>query len=93
MYNKKIETLPLAKLRKVQSKLLKSLISRLYKRDPFYKKLFDELGIQPGDISGESTHPVVRLGSRRLLDIRKMILLYSTRLLRDRWFVQELGRE
>ncbi|MEL6821105.1 MAG: AMP-binding protein [Calditrichota bacterium] len=52
MYNKKIETLPLAKLRKVQSKLLKSLISRLYKRVPFYKKLFDELGIQPGDISG-----------------------------------------
>jgi len=52
MYNKKIETLPLAKLRKLQNKLLKSLLNRLYKRVPFYKSLFDELGIQLGDING-----------------------------------------
>lgn len=45
MYNKEIETLPLVKLRKLQSERLVNLVNRVYKTVPFYKNLFDEAGV------------------------------------------------
>jgi len=45
MYNKEIETLPLVKLRKLQSERLVKLVKRVYKTVPFYKNLFDEAGV------------------------------------------------
>lgn len=45
MYNKKIETLPLDKLRNLQSERLQDMLQRQYKNVPFYKKQFDEAGI------------------------------------------------
>lgn len=50
MYNKEIETLPLAKLRKLQNERLIKLVERLYKQVPFYKRQFDEAGLKPSDI-------------------------------------------
>ena len=50
MYNKNIETLPLNELRKVQNDRLVALVNRVYKTVPFYKKQFDEMGLQPDDI-------------------------------------------
>jgi len=45
MFNKEIETLPLEKLRKLQSERLVSLVNRVYKNVPFYKNQFDEKGV------------------------------------------------
>ena len=51
-YNEDIETLPLDQLRKLQDERLVKLVHRLYTQIPFYKKLFDEKGIQPTSIKG-----------------------------------------
>ncbi len=50
-YEKEIETLPLEKLRELQTKRLKDLAKYCYNRQPFYKKKFDELGVKPDDIN------------------------------------------
>ncbi len=52
MYNEKMETLPLEKLRALQNTRLTDLLQRLYHKVPFYKKQFDEKGIRPEDIKG-----------------------------------------
>jgi len=52
MYNKEIETLPLAKLRKLQNERLSLMLQRIYAKVPFYKKRFSELGLKPADIKG-----------------------------------------
>ena len=45
MFNKEIESLPLKKLRDLQSERLVSMLQRQYENVPFYKKQFDEAGI------------------------------------------------
>ncbi|WP_394746927.1 phenylacetate--CoA ligase family protein [Spongiimicrobium salis] len=50
MYNTAIETLPLEALRTLQSKRLTTLIHRVYRDVPFYKKQLDSAGIHPSDI-------------------------------------------
>lgn len=52
MYNKEMETLPLDKMRKLQSERLRKLVKRVYKKVPFYKRQLDQAGIQPSDIKG-----------------------------------------
>lgn len=52
MYNKEIETLPLAKLRNLQNERLSLMLQRIYTKVPFYKKKFAELGLKPTDIKG-----------------------------------------
>lgn len=49
-WNKKIETLPLEEIRKVQFRKLKKQMNYIYKNSEFYKKRFKEVGIEPGDI-------------------------------------------
>ncbi|WP_420848187.1 phenylacetate--CoA ligase family protein [Natranaerofaba carboxydovora] len=39
-------------LKKLQSKRLRNVVYRVYNNVPYYRKLFDERGIEPGDIKG-----------------------------------------
>lgn len=52
IYNRAMETLPLEQLRKLQSERLVQLVQRVYSDVPFYRHLFDEAGLEPGDIRG-----------------------------------------
>ncbi|MEO1450855.1 MAG: AMP-binding protein [Bacteroidota bacterium] len=52
MYNKQIESLPRAELRALQNARLTALVARLYQTVPFYRKQFEDEGLQPGDIKG-----------------------------------------
>ena len=52
VFNPEIETMPLAKLRKLQNERLRDLVAYLYNRVPFYKKQFDERNINPASIKG-----------------------------------------
>lgn len=45
MYNKEIESLPIEKLRSLQSERLQAMLHRQYTKVPFYKKQYDEAGI------------------------------------------------
>lgn len=57
-YNK-IETASIDELRHLQNTRLTSLVSRLYKTVPFYKKQFDEINLSPDDIkSVEELHKI-----------------------------------
>ncbi|MBR9921091.1 MAG: AMP-binding protein [Bacteroidetes bacterium] len=50
LYKPSIETMPLEKLRALQSQRLTDLVERLYKTVPFYKAQFDAIRLEPGDI-------------------------------------------
>ncbi len=50
MYDAKIEQLPLEELRALQNKRLSALVKRLYQSVPFYKKQFDQIGLQAENI-------------------------------------------
>ena len=50
LYNKRIETMPLEQLRLLQSERLVALVARLYKNVPFYRKQFEKIGLEPGDV-------------------------------------------
>ena len=50
MYNKEIESFPIDKLRRLQSERLQAMLRRQYTHVPFYKKTFDEAGIDITDI-------------------------------------------
>ncbi|MEM8888544.1 MAG: AMP-binding protein [Bacteroidota bacterium] len=50
MYNPKIEKMPLAELRALQNARLSALVDRVYREVPFYKKKFEEMGLEAGDI-------------------------------------------
>jgi phenylacetate-CoA ligase len=49
-WNERIETLPVEEIRKIQFKKLKKQMKYIYNHSDFYKKKFDHLGIQPGEI-------------------------------------------
>lgn len=65
MYNKELESLPLEKLRDLQSERLQKMIKRQYEYVPFYKKMFDEAGIDIYKI-------------RRIEDIHRLPFTYKT---------------
>ncbi|MBB4119739.1 phenylacetate-CoA ligase [Mesonia hippocampi] len=71
MYNKKIETLPIDELRKLQSERLIKQVNTLYKKVPFYQKAFQKHNIEPADI-------------RSIEDIHKLPFTYKTDL-RDQY--------
>ncbi len=50
-FNPDIETLPLDKLRLLQTERLKKLVAYVYQNVPFYKQQLDASGIRPSDIS------------------------------------------
>ncbi|MGI5875808.1 MAG: phenylacetate--CoA ligase family protein [Dethiobacteria bacterium] len=50
MWNPKIEAMPREELEKLQFLRLKETLERVYQLVPYYKKIFTEKGIEPGDI-------------------------------------------
>ncbi len=50
IYNPEAETMPLDKLRALQSERLIETVKRVYEKVPAYKKKFDEAGVKPEDI-------------------------------------------
>ena len=52
LFQPDIETMPLDKLRQLQSERLRRLVAYVYERVPFYKKQLDEHGVKPSDIKG-----------------------------------------
>lgn len=50
IYNIEAETMPVEKLRELQSKRLADTVRRVYENVPFYRKKFDDAGISPSDI-------------------------------------------
>lgn len=50
MFNPSLEKLPLETLRKLQGERLALQAKRVYEYVPFYRKQFDKIGLQPGDI-------------------------------------------
>lgn len=50
IWNEELETLPREELGALQLKRLRATADRVYATVPFYKKKFDEAGIQPADI-------------------------------------------
>ena len=47
MWDSKNESMPLSKLKEVQLKRLKKLVDRVYTKNKYYKKKFDETKIKP----------------------------------------------
>ncbi|MEF8848388.1 MAG: phenylacetate--CoA ligase [Candidatus Thermoplasmatota archaeon] len=50
LWNKKVESMPLKELRKLQLKRLKEQVKRVYKKNKFYRKKFDDVDLKPDDI-------------------------------------------
>ncbi|WP_367390789.1 phenylacetate--CoA ligase family protein [Lewinella sp. LCG006] len=67
-YNPSVETLPLGKLRQLQSERLRIQVNRLYEKVPFYRQQFIAAGILPGDIKG--IEDLARLPFTRKNDLR-----------------------
>lgn len=68
LYNPSVETLPLGKLRQLQSERLRIQVNRLYEKVPFYRQQFIAAGILPGDIKG--IEDLARLPFTRKNDLR-----------------------
>ena len=49
-WNETIETMDTERLRALQDERLREQVRYTYDRVPFYKKMFDDAGAQPGDI-------------------------------------------
>jgi len=67
-FNKEIETLPLLKLRQLQSERLQKLVAYVYEKIPFYRRQLDKLGITPSSI--KSIDELNRLPFTRKEDLR-----------------------
>ena len=49
-WNPILETLPIKKLRALQFKKFKRIVEWAYNNSPFYRKLYKDAGLEPGDI-------------------------------------------
>src|SRR5437667_11501665 len=49
-FNEELETLSKAKLQALQLRRLQAMVERAYTQNTFYRKLYDEAGVKPGDI-------------------------------------------
>lgn len=50
-WNPELETMPLDKLKKLQTKRLRRVVKYAYNRTSLYRRKFDEAGVRPGDIN------------------------------------------
>lgn len=50
IWNREIECAEREQMRELQSSKLAGMVRRMYDNVPFYKKKFDEIGLEPGDI-------------------------------------------
>mgnify|MGYP006267848351 FL=1 len=69
MYQPAIETMPREELRTLQNARLRTVIHRMYEQIPFYRQVFDELGMHPDDIKGVADLP--KLPFTRKDDLRQ----------------------
>ncbi|MFZ1806302.1 MAG: phenylacetate--CoA ligase [Cyclobacteriaceae bacterium] len=60
--------MPLEQLREMQNKRLSSLVKRVYQTVPFYKKQFDDTGLNPNDI--QSVEDLGKIPFTRKSDLR-----------------------
>ncbi len=68
-YQKEIETMPVEKIKKLQSEKLVWQVKHVYENVPYYKKLMDEKGVTPDDIKGiEDLHKLPFLTKADLRD-------------------------
>ncbi len=68
MWNPEMETLPRAKLEKLQLERLKQTLELVYKKVPFYTRAFDECRVKPSDI--KSLDDLARLPFTTKQDLR-----------------------
>ncbi|MCJ7571405.1 MAG: phenylacetate--CoA ligase, partial [Candidatus Thermoplasmatota archaeon] len=50
LWDSKIESMPINKLKELQLKRLKEIVNRVYSKNKYYKEKFDEAGVKPSDI-------------------------------------------
>jgi phenylacetate-CoA ligase len=68
IWNEAIETMPRTELDSLQSTRLAQLAATVYKRTPFYKQKFDELGIKTADI--KDLRDLIKLPFTKKNDLR-----------------------
>ena len=68
MFNHEIETLPLEKMRALQSERLHEQVRHVYHNVPFYKRKLDEAGVNPSQI--KSIHDIHLLPFTKKTDLR-----------------------
>ncbi|MEO7019027.1 MAG: phenylacetate--CoA ligase [Ktedonobacteraceae bacterium] len=49
-FNEEMETLGKSQLQRIQLERLQTIVARAYSQNPFYRRLYDEAGVQPSDI-------------------------------------------
>ena len=68
-YQKEIETMPVEKIKKLQSEKLIKQVKHVYENVPYYRDLMDKKGVKPDDIHGiEDLHRLPFLTKSDLRD-------------------------
>lgn len=68
-YQKELETMPVDKLRALQSEKIKKQVKHVWDNVPYYKKLMEEKGITPDDIKGiDDIHLLPLISKKDLRD-------------------------
>ena len=68
IWNETIECMDREQLRELQSSRLKKMAEYVYYNTPFYRKKFQEMGLEPGDI--KSIDDITKLPFTNKLDLR-----------------------
>jgi len=71
-WNPVVETLPPRKMRELQLKKFKRILEWAYERSKFHRKLYQEAGLEPGDIkSYEDVAKVPKVEKAMMRDIQR----------------------
>src|SRR4030042_3562925 len=71
-WNPILETLPLEKLRDLQLMKFKKIFQWAYKRSKFHRRLYQEIGLKPGDIkSYDDVAKVPKVEKAMMRDIQR----------------------
>ena len=68
IWNESVECMDREQLREIQSRRLVKMAEYVYHNTPFYRKKFQEMGLEPGDIKG--IDDIVKLPFTNKLDLR-----------------------
>jgi phenylacetate-CoA ligase len=71
IWNEEIETLAPARLERIESERLREQMAYVYRASPWYRTLFDEAGVRPGEIRSRSELPRLPLTEKaQLVDLQ-----------------------
>src|SRR4030066_2505759 len=71
-WNPIVETLPFEKMKELQLKKFKNIVQWAYDRSKFHRKLYQEAGLEPGDIkSYEDVARVPKVEKSMMRDIQR----------------------